>query len=106
MSMQVGTTSIVSALACTMMRLLLKAIVKTFVITPNVNFQFSEQCTVTIDKNKVHDQDTDDSGPDSDTLLENYVWSFTVVGPGSAAPYPPSVHLTFGNPSNATASHR
>jgi DNA/RNA endonuclease G (NUC1) len=77
---------------------------KTFAITPNVNFQFSEQCTVTIDRTKVHDQDTDDSGPDSDLLLENYVWSFTVVGPGSPAPYPPSVHLTFGNPSNATAS--
>src|SRR6185295_7793950 len=40
----------------------------------------------------------------SDLLLEDYVWSFTVVGPGSPAPYPPSVHTTFGNPSNATAS--
>jgi DNA/RNA endonuclease G (NUC1) len=77
---------------------------KTYAITPNVNFQFSEQCTVTIDKNSVHDQDGDDSGPDTDTLFENYVWSFTVVGAGSPAPYPPSVHLTMGNPSNATAS--
>jgi DNA/RNA endonuclease G (NUC1) len=77
---------------------------KTYVITPNVNFQFGEQCTVTIDKNSVHDRDTDDSGPDTDTLFANYLWSFTVVSAGSPAPYPPSVHLTMGNPSNATAS--
>jgi len=77
---------------------------KTYVITPNINFQFGEQCTVTIDKNSVHDQDTDDSGADTDTLFANYVWSFTVVGAGTPAPYPPSVHLTMGNPSNATPS--
>ena len=77
---------------------------KTYAITPNVNFQFGEQCTVTIDKNGVHDQDTDDSGADTDTLFANYVWSFTIVGAGSPAPYPPSVHLTMGNPSNATPS--
>ena len=75
---------------------------KTYVITPNVNFQFGEQCTVTIDKNSVHDRDTDDSAADTDTLLANYVWSFSVVGAGTPAPYPPSVHLTMGNPSNAT----
>ena len=75
---------------------------KTYVITPNVNFQFSEQCTVTIDKNGVHDQDTDDVGPNTDTLVADYTWSFTVVAPGAPAPYPPSVHLTMGNPSNAT----
>lgn len=75
---------------------------KGYQITPNVSFQFGEQCTVTIAKEKVHDQDTDDSAPDTDTLFQSYTWSFTVVGAGQAAPYPPSVHLTMGNPSNAT----
>ena len=31
-------------------------------ITPNVNFVAGEQCTVTIFKDQVHDQDLDDSG--------------------------------------------
>ncbi len=31
-------------------------------ITPNVNFEPGEQCTVTIFKDQVHDQDTDDCG--------------------------------------------
>src|SRR5262245_26227149 len=77
---------------------------KGYHITPNVGFQFGETCTVTIFKDQVHDQDLDDSLPDTDTLFENYTWSFTVVGPGLPAPYPPSVHLTMGNPSNATPS--
>ncbi|MFN2531820.1 MAG: DNA/RNA non-specific endonuclease [Pyrinomonadaceae bacterium] len=76
---------------------------KTQVITPNINFQFGEQCTVTINKDYVHDQDLDDSAPDTDSLHDNYVWSFTVVGAGQPAPYPPDVHLTMGNPSNAVA---
>jgi endonuclease G len=77
---------------------------KGYHITPNVGFQFGETCTVTIFKDQVHDQDLDDSLPDTDTLFENYTWSFTVVGAGAPAPYPPSVHLTMGNPSNATPS--
>jgi hypothetical protein len=77
---------------------------KGYHITPNVSFQFGEQCTVTILKDQVHDQDLDDSGPDTDTLFADYTWSFTVVGAGQAAPYPPNVHLTMGNPSNATPS--
>jgi endonuclease G len=77
---------------------------KTYVITPNVSFQFSEQCTVTIDKNSVHDRDLDDGAPDTDTLKANYSWSFTVVGAGAPAPYPPTVHLDMGNPSNATTN--
>jgi len=76
---------------------------KTYAITPNASFQFGEQCTVTIYKTAVHDQDTDDSDPDTDTLFDDYTWSFTVVGAGQAAPYPPSVHLTMGNPNNAVA---
>ena len=76
---------------------------KTWAFTPNSSFQFGEQCTVTINKDQIHDQDTDDSNPGTDTLSADYVWSFTVVGAGQAAPYPPTVHLTMGNPSNAVA---
>ncbi|HJQ31529.1 MAG TPA: tandem-95 repeat protein [Pyrinomonadaceae bacterium] len=76
---------------------------KTYAITPNSNFQFGEQCTVTIPKTAIHDQDTDDSGADTDTLFADYTWSFTVVGAGQPAPYTPDVHLTMGNPSNAVA---
>ena len=75
---------------------------KTYAVTPNVSFQFGEQCTVTIPKTSVHDVDADDSGPDTDTLFEDYTWSFTVVGAGQAAPYPPSVHLTMGDPGCGT----
>ncbi len=77
---------------------------KTYVITPNANFQFSEQCTVTVFATAVHDQDLDDSAPGTDTLKADYVWSFTVVLDNqSPPPYPPSVHLTMGNPTNAVA---
>jgi endonuclease G len=77
---------------------------KGYHITPNVGFQFGESCTVRIFKDQVHDQDLDDSQPNTDTLFEDYVWTFTVVGAGQPAPYPPDVHLTMGNPSDATAS--
>ena len=76
---------------------------KGYHITPNSGFQFGEQCTVTIVHTNVHDQDLDDSGPNTDTLFADYVFTFTVVAAGAPAPYPPSVHLTFGNPSNAVA---
>jgi DNA/RNA endonuclease G (NUC1) len=76
---------------------------KTYAITPNVSFQFGEQCTVTILKDAVHDQDADDSAPNTDTLFADYVWSFTVVAAGDPAPYTPEVHLTMGNPTNAVA---
>ena len=72
----------------------------TWVITPNVSFAPGETCTVTLFKDAVHDVDTDDSGPNSDTLPANKVWSFS-VSTGDPAPYPASVHLTMGNPSNA-----
>ena len=77
---------------------------KTYAVTPNISFQFGEQCTVTITKTAVHDVDTDDSEPGTDTMSDDYVWSFTVVGAGQPAPYPPSVHLTMGNPSGADLS--
>jgi len=75
---------------------------KVYVITPNVNFLAGEQCTATILKDQVHDQDTDDSGPNTDTLSQDFVATFTVAN-GTAPPYPASVHLTFGNPNGAVA---
>ena len=77
---------------------------KAYAITPNVNFQFGEQCSVTIPKTTVHDQDLDDSAPDTDTLFADYAWSFTVVAAGQPAPFPPSVHLTMGDPSCGSAA--
>jgi DNA/RNA endonuclease G (NUC1) len=74
---------------------------KSWYITPNVSFTPAEQCTVTVFKNAVHDVDTDDSAPDTDTLAADYTWSFTVAVNQQAPPYPPEVHLTMGNPSNA-----
>jgi len=74
---------------------------KNYVITPNVNFQAGEQCSVTISKDSVHDQDLDDSAPNTDTLTANYSWSFTIAT-GTAPLYSPDVHLTFGNPTDAT----
>ena len=75
---------------------------KVWVITPNVNFLAGEQCTFTIFKDQIHDQDTDDVGPNDDTLIADFVATFTVAI-GTAPAYPPSVHLTFGNPNGATA---
>lgn len=71
-------------------------------ITPNVNFEAGEQCTVTVFKDQVHDQDTDDADPGSDTMISDHSWSF-VVASGTEPPYPASVHLTMGNPTAATA---
>ena len=71
-------------------------------ITPTFNFVAGEQCTVTIFKNQVEDQDPDDAGPNTNTLAANYIWSFT-ISTGTAPPHPPSVHLTMGNPSGAVA---
>lgn len=75
---------------------------KVYVITPNQNFLAGETCTATIFKDSVHDQDTDDANPGTDTLQSNYVWSFSVAT-GNPPPYSPDVHLTMGNPTNAAA---
>lgn len=71
-------------------------------VTPNVNMVAGEQCTVTITGSQVHDQDLDDSGPGTDSLPANHSWSFTVAS-GAPPPFPPAVHLAFGNPTGATA---
>jgi len=76
---------------------------KGFHITPNTSFQFGEQCTATIFHSNVHDQDANDSPPNTDTLFADHSWMFTVVDAGAPAPHPPSVHLAMGNPSNAIA---
>jgi endonuclease G, mitochondrial len=72
-------------------------------ITPNDNFIAGEQCSVAILKDRIHDQDLDDSGPNTDTLPADYSWSFTVAT-GTAPPYPSGVHLAMGNPSAAGSS--
>ena len=72
-------------------------------ITPNVNLAAGEQCTFTLLADKIHDQDVDDSAPNTDTLLANHSWTFTVAS-GTAPPFPSSVHLAMGNPTNATAN--
>ncbi|HEX6047069.1 MAG TPA: DNA/RNA non-specific endonuclease [Pyrinomonadaceae bacterium] len=76
---------------------------KGYHITPNTSFTFGEQCTVTVFHANVHDQDLDDAGPNTDTLFADHSWTFTVVAAGAPAPFPSSVHLAFGNPSNAVA---
>jgi DNA/RNA endonuclease G (NUC1)/fibronectin type 3 domain-containing protein len=77
--------------------------IHTWVILPNTNFAAGEQCTVTIIHDKVHDRDLDDSAPNTDTLISDRLWTFTVSN-GTAPPYPATVHLTMGNPSGAVAS--
>ena len=71
-------------------------------ITPNVPLLAGEMCTVTLFKDKVRDQDTDDGQPNTDSLLANYSWSFRVAS-GTPPPYAPDVHLAFGNPTDAAA---
>jgi endonuclease G len=69
-------------------------------ITPNDTFTPGEQCTVTILKDRIHDQDLDDAGANTDTPPADYSWSFTVAT-GTEPPYPASVNVALGNPSAA-----
>jgi endonuclease G len=73
-----------------------------WIIIPNVNFKPGEQCTLTVNKEFVHDSDLDDALPNTDQLTSNYVATFTVAT-GDDPAYPSDVHLAFGNPSGATA---
>ena len=70
-------------------------------VTLNVNLVPGETCTFTLFHNLVHDTDTDDSEPNTDMLFADYSSSFTVAS-GTPPPFPPDVHVTFGNPTNAT----
>jgi endonuclease G len=74
---------------------------QTHYITPNVDFVAGEQCTVTLFKTQIHDQDLDDAGQNTDMLPANHVFSFT-VSTGTPPPYPATEHLTMGNPTGAT----
>ena len=76
---------------------------KSYVITPNVIFQAGEQCSATIRKEAIHDQDSDDSAENTDTLVANYSWSFTIAT-GTPPAYAPDVHLIMGNPTDAAAN--
>jgi DNA/RNA endonuclease G (NUC1) len=75
---------------------------RSYTIVPNVNFLAGEQCTATLFANNISDTDTDDATPGTNFLPSDYSWTFTIAS-GTAPPYPPSVHLTMGNPSNAVA---
>ncbi len=61
-----------------------------FTINPDVNFVTLEQCTATIYASNVTDQDSNQN------MAADYTWTF-LTG------HDPQVHLTMGNPSNATA---
>ena len=69
-------------------------------MTPNDPFASNESCTATIHKDLVHDTDTDDSEPGTDTLPADFTWSFTITGE-EHPPFPADVHLTMGNPTAA-----
>jgi DNA/RNA endonuclease G, NUC1 len=75
---------------------------RSYTIVPNVNFLAGEQCTATLFANNISDTDTDDATPGTNFLPSDYSWNFTIAS-GTAPPYPPSVHLTMGNPSGAVA---
>ncbi len=75
---------------------------RNWIITPDVDFQPGETCTFQIFAANVKDSDTDDGQPNTDFMQANYSTNFTVAT-GAATPYDPSVHLTMGNPSGATA---
>ena len=57
-----------------------------FTLNPETDFVIGDTCTVTIDNAGVFDDDTDDAI--SDYMLEDYVFSFTVV-PGCGDAYTP-----------------
>lgn len=73
---------------------------RNWVITPDINFQPGEQCTIQIFAANVNDTDMDDGQPNTDFMQANYSDTFTVAA-AAPAPYDASVHLTMGNPSNA-----
>jgi len=72
-------------------------------ITPNQNFSPGEQCSATVLKDRVHDDDFDDSAAGTDTMTADYTWSFRIAT-GTAPPYPAAEHLAMGNPSQGTSS--
>ncbi len=75
----------------------------TWVITPNDNYVAGEQCTATVIATAIHDSDTDDSTPGTDTPPADSSRTFTVTADGAGTtPENAAIHLAMGNPSNAT----
>jgi DNA/RNA endonuclease G (NUC1)/fibronectin type 3 domain-containing protein len=75
----------------------------TWVITPNDNYIPGEQCTATVFAAAIHDSDTDDSTPGTDTPPADVQKVFTITSDGAGTtPETASIHLAMGNPSNAT----
>jgi DNA/RNA endonuclease G (NUC1)/fibronectin type 3 domain-containing protein len=76
----------------------------TWVITPNDNYIPGEQCTATVFAAAVHDSDTDDSTPGTDTPPADSSRTYTVTSDGAGTtPESAAIHLAMGNPSNATS---
>jgi DNA/RNA endonuclease G (NUC1) len=65
----------------------------TFTINPDVRFGDAEQCTVTINKNEVSDQDAVDP---PDNMDNDFMFTFT-----TAVFRDPAEHMVMGNPSGA-----
>ena len=75
----------------------------TWVITPNDNYVPGEQCTATVIATAIHDSDTDDSTPGTDTPPADSTRTFTVTADGAGTtPENAAIHLAMGNPSSAT----
>jgi len=75
----------------------------TWVITPADNYTPGEQCTATVIAAAIHDSDTDDSTPGTDTPPADVQKVFTVTSDGAGTtPENAAIHLAMGNPSNAT----
>ncbi|MEA2417146.1 MAG: hypothetical protein QOI58_3803 [Thermoanaerobaculia bacterium] len=75
----------------------------TWVITPNGNYIPGEQCTATVIATAIHDSDTDDSSPGTDSPPADSSRTFTITSDGAGTtPENAAIHLAMGNPSNAT----
>jgi len=75
----------------------------TWVITPNDNYIPGEQCTATVIATAIHDSDTDDSTPGTDSPPADSSRTFTITSDGAGTtPENAAIHLAMGNPSNAT----
>jgi DNA/RNA endonuclease G (NUC1) len=68
----------------------------TFTINPDIDFGGAEQCTVTVLKNEVSDQDMVDP---PDGMDADYLFSFT-----TAIARDPAEHMVMGNPSGAVTN--
>lgn len=63
-------------------------------LDPTTDFTPGDNCTVTIDKDFIHDDDTDDP---PDTMNADYAWSFTVVTAAQCNPTLTPIHTIQGS---------